>query len=190
MLRLFLIVGYSLILLCVMKYLLTPSQALTMMFVVLVTTPILLIPEIYAACRKSEHFTSMFVPPPTFDTLLGKIDDTPQQQEMEGASEAEKEKLHSSRDPYDFVSEKPEYQKKDLLYFVNKGDLVDREWTQFYTVLDTKHWKPYVSPPPVCLDRQDPCSVCPIVAQNSYLDLSEVKKTNVINEGSPSNCLD
>eukprot|EP00952_Eustigmatos_sp_NYUAD-ZCMA_P001007 4312-Eustigmatos_ZCMA.PRE.1 len=63
-----------------------------------------------------------------------------------------------------------------MLYYTKKGDLIDKTWTKGYTVLDTKHWKPYVAPPPVCLDREKPCKACPQSSNTGgYMDLADLE---------------
>lgn len=70
----------------------------------------------------------------------------------------------------DFL-EKPEYAQKNPLYYTNKGDLIDRSWENQFTVLDTKHWRPYVSPPPLCVGTNEACQACPTVMHSPYLEL-------------------
>lgn len=65
----------------------------------------------------------------------------------------------------------PEYQTKDSDYYTNTGDLVDRSWDNQYTLLDTKYWKPYVPPPPLCIGRNEPCDSCPTINHMPYLEL-------------------
>ena len=112
---------------------------------------------------------------PSFDYLVNNAIDEP----MEATPE-EKKKLHTTKDQYEFLETQPEYKGKDEMYYANKGDLINREWTSKYTILDTKHWKPYIAPPPVCLGKDQACDVCPTVMHQPYLDLSEFSKTKAI----------
>lgn len=124
---------------------------------------------------KTEDKTEGFgdVPPPSFNDILSKsVDTEPASMTKDGATAEDKGKLHHSEDKYAFLNEKT-YVDKDPLYYANTGDLVDRSWKQMYTILDTKHWKPYTKPPPVCLDRDTPCKPCPVIMHTPYLDLSQ-----------------
>ena len=125
--------------------------------------------------EKKEAFT-----PPDFSEIVRKSEDTlPKSSTQGGATRDDKDKLHNSNDRYDFLST-AEYGEKDPLYYANTGDLIDRSWREKYTILDTKHWKPYTAPPPVCLDRESPCPPCPVVMHTPYLDLSLFHKTKAI----------
>lgn len=76
---------------------------------------------------RTEYFTDPG--PPSFDELVQKTVEVtpPPSMEKEEANAEDKEKLHATKDPYDFLS-KDEYKTKDTLYYANKGDLIDREW--------------------------------------------------------------
>lgn len=73
--------------------------------------------------------------------------------------------------------DQPEYQTKDSDYYTNKGDLIDRSWENQYTLLDTKYWKPYISPPPLCIGRKEPCDSCPTINHMPYLELKDFDKS-------------
>jgi hypothetical protein len=125
--------------------------------------------------NKTEGFGD--VPPPSFNSILSNAVDTePESITKDGATPEDKEQLHHSESKYGFLDEKT-YVDKDPLYYANTGDLVDRSWKQMYTILDTKHWKPYTKPPPVCLDRDTPCKPCPVIMHTPYLDLSQFSGT-------------
>lgn len=81
--------------------------------------------------------------------------------------------VHKGNDKYDFLLSSQDYGEKDQLYYVSKADLIDREWKDRFTILDTKHWKPFQDRPPVCLDRNEPCAPCPVTMHTPYLDLSQ-----------------
>ena len=189
------LIAYAVVLLSVMAFTLTRQQVIVIFVSLLVATPILLLPEFLRSCQyKTESFTGTTVPrePPKFDDLLQRvrteknteqaaIEKEEEKEEVpgqdEGATPEEEKALHTGKDPYDFVDANPAYAEKDLLYYTKKGDLVDKQWTSFYTVLDTKHWKPYVAPPPVCLDREKPCPVCPQVTNyQGFMDLAELSR--------------
>lgn len=128
-----------------------------------------------ASDNKTEGFGDM--PPPSFNEVLtNTVDTEPESTAQDGATSEDKEKLHHGEDRYAFLTSR-KYEEKDPLYYANTGDLVDRSWKQMYTILDTKHWKPYTQPPPVCLDRETPCKPCPVVTHTPYLDLSQFDKT-------------
>lgn len=110
--------------------------------------------------------------PPVFDDLVNQLDS--------GATPEEKKQIHNGKDKYDFLDSQAEYKAKDDLYYVNKGDLIDKQWQSKYVILDTKNWKVYEPPPPVCLDRKKPCNVCPVSVHSDYLDLSDFPNTEAI----------
>ena len=81
----------------------------------------------------------------------------------------------------DFL-ESPDYKKMDPLYYTNKGELIDRSWENQFSVLDTKHWRPYVAPPPVCIGKDKPCDACPTVMHTPYLELKHFDASRKITE--------
>lgn len=96
----------------------------------------------------------------------------------DGADPTDLLQLHAANDKYAFLSSN-NYGGKDPLYYANSGDLIDRSWKDKYVILDTKHWKPYISPPPICLDRDKPCDACPVTMFTPYLDLSQFGSTTI-----------
>lgn len=116
--------------------------------------------------------------PPSLASLLESTEDTPGSAVVEMATTNEdQKKIHQKVDKYDFLTTSKDYADKDQSYYVNKGDLIDKEWKDKFTILDTKHWKPYTDPPPVCLDKSEPCAPCPVVMHSPYLDLSQFRRT-------------
>lgn len=113
--------------------------------------------------------------PPSLARLIDSAEDTPEG--MVVSTTQDQKKIHQTNDKYDFLLSSQDYADKDQLYYVNKGDLIDKEWKDKFTILDTKHWKPYNDPPPVCLDKNEPCAPCPVIMHSPYLDLSQFRKT-------------
>ena len=75
---------------------------------------------------------------------------------------------------YDFL-DKLDYQGHDPLYYINKGDLIDCSWDNQYSLVDSKHWKPYTPPPPVCV-KQDTCEPSSTSLFMPYLELRHFDK--------------
>jgi len=76
--------------------------------------------------------------------------------------------------------ENEDYKRYDPDYYTNKGDLIDRSWENQFVILDTKHWKPYQIPPPVCLGKDDSCVPCPTIMHTPYLELKQFDKSRKI----------
>ena len=78
----------------------------------------------------------------------------------------------------DYLSKK-EYSTKDKAYYTSKAELIDGSWDHPYFILDTKHWRPHVEPPPVCIGG-DECEPCPVDKLSSLpLLLKNFDKTGV-----------
>jgi len=78
----------------------------------------------------------------------------------------------------DYLSQK-EYSTKDKAYYTSKAELIDSSWDHPYFILDTKHWRPHVEPPPVCIGG-DECEPCPVDKLSSLpLLLKNFDKTGV-----------
>jgi len=104
---------------------------------------------------------------------------------------SEPSKLYSEQEVSDIVNsalvkkrndwlDKPEYKEKDPLYYTSKGELIDNSWDNQYVILDTKHWKPYITPPPICAGKDDPCDTCPTIMHMPYLELRNFDKASQI----------
>jgi hypothetical protein len=66
-----------------------------------------------------------------------------------------------------------DYQGKDITYYMNKGDLIDKSWDNPFAILDTKYWKPYNQPPPVCSGGGNAsCEPCGVASFTPYLDVT------------------
>ena len=76
---------------------------------------------------------------------------------------------------YDFLN-KLEYQQKDPQYYISSGDLINNSWDNAYSLVDSKHWKPYVSPAPVCVGNDSPCTPCNSGTYMPFLELHNFNK--------------
>ena len=71
------------------------------------------------------------------------------------------------------LSSMKDYQGKDITYYMNKGDLIDKSWDNPFAILDTKYWKPYNQPPPVCSGGGNAsCEPCGVASFTPYLDVT------------------
>lgn len=82
------------------------------------------------------------------------------------------DKLRDKADKNQLSSMK-DYQGKDITYYMNKGDLIDKSWDNPFAILDTKYWKPYNQPPPVCSGGGNAsCEPCGVASFTPYLDVT------------------
>jgi hypothetical protein len=75
---------------------------------------------------------------------------------------------------YDYLNNL-EYREKDPSYYISPGDLIDNSWDNSYSLVDSRHWKPYTSIPPVCKNKDLPCVPC---NSGQYLPYLELKNFN------------
>jgi len=75
---------------------------------------------------------------------------------------------------YDYLNNL-EYREKDPSYYISPGDLIDNSWDNSYSLVDSRHWKPYTSIPPVCRNKDLPCVPC---NSGQYLPYLELKNFN------------